>query len=85
MTIYSDRQDERIFKYRKQEVLQGRLLVADFKSTWPAVFTETEVHVLYVFRFYVCPQSAHTQEQEDNDKSNIIVLTSFFLSSLILI
>ncbi|KAL4000600.1 KRAB domain-containing zinc finger protein [Sarotherodon galilaeus] len=31
---------EKTFSYRRQEVLQGQPMVADFKSRWPALFTE---------------------------------------------
>lgn len=44
---------EKTFSYRRQEVLQGQPLVADFKSRWPALFTQKEVNVLYVLMFYV--------------------------------
>lgn len=44
---------EKTFSYRRQEVLQGQPLMADFKSRWPALFTAKEVNVLYVLRFYV--------------------------------
>lgn len=38
---------EKTFSYRRQEVIQGQPLIADFKSRWPALFTQKEVHVLY--------------------------------------
>lgn len=44
---------EKTFSYRRQEVLQGQPLVADFKSRWPALFTQKEVNILYVLRFYL--------------------------------
>lgn len=34
---------EKTFSYRRQEVLQGQPLVAEFKSRWPALFTQKEV------------------------------------------
>ncbi|TKS64894.1 hypothetical protein D9C73_027686 [Collichthys lucidus] len=34
---------EKTFSYRRQEVLQGQPLVADFKSRWPALFTQKEI------------------------------------------
>lgn len=39
---------QKTFSYRRQEVIQGQPFIADFKSRWPALFTEKEVHVLYV-------------------------------------
>ncbi|XP_051778517.1 uncharacterized protein LOC127526633 [Erpetoichthys calabaricus] len=38
---------EKTFSYRRQEVIQGQPLIADFKSRWPTLFTQKEVHVLY--------------------------------------
>ncbi|KAL3976477.1 coatomer subunit delta [Sarotherodon galilaeus] len=31
------------FSYRRQEVIQGQPFIADFKSRWPALFTEKEI------------------------------------------
>lgn len=48
---------QKTFSYRRQEVIQGQPLIADFQSRWPALFTQKEVHVLYVLRLYACPKS----------------------------
>ncbi|XP_060796594.1 uncharacterized protein LOC132898947 [Neoarius graeffei] len=34
---------EKTFSYRRQEVLQGQPLIADFKSRWPVLFTQKEI------------------------------------------
>ncbi|XP_067364136.1 sterile alpha motif domain-containing protein 3-like [Channa argus] len=34
---------EKTFSYRRQEVLQGQPMIADFKSRWPALFTAKEI------------------------------------------
>ncbi|KAI9514972.1 hypothetical protein NQZ68_028924 [Dissostichus eleginoides] len=36
---------ERTFSYRRQEVVQDKPLVADFKSRWPALFEMNEVRL----------------------------------------
>ncbi|KAJ4932979.1 hypothetical protein JOQ06_029817 [Pogonophryne albipinna] len=35
---------ERTFSYRRQEVVQDKPLVADFKSRWPALFEMSEIN-----------------------------------------
>ena len=44
---------EKTFSYRRQEILKGEPLIADFKSRWPALFTAREVIVLCVLTFVV--------------------------------
>ncbi|XP_055065482.1 uncharacterized protein [Misgurnus anguillicaudatus] len=34
---------EKTFSYRRQEILKGEPLIADFKSRWPALFTAKEI------------------------------------------
>ncbi|KAL3989163.1 hypothetical protein ACER0C_013481 [Sarotherodon galilaeus] len=34
---------QKTFSYRRQEVIQGQPFIADFKSRWPALFTEKEI------------------------------------------
>uniref|UniRef100_A0AAY5K2B8 Uncharacterized protein n=1 Tax=Esox lucius TaxID=8010 RepID=A0AAY5K2B8_ESOLU len=34
---------EKTFSYRRQEILKGEPLIADFKSRWPALFTAREI------------------------------------------
>lgn len=40
---------ERTFSYRRQEVVQEKPMIAEFKSRWPALFNVDEVSVLYFF------------------------------------
>ncbi|KAL4008928.1 hypothetical protein ACER0C_002780 [Sarotherodon galilaeus] len=34
---------QKTFSYRRQDVIQGQPFIADFKSRWPALFTEKEI------------------------------------------
>lgn len=44
---------EKTFSFRRQEVLQGQPMIAEFKSRWPALFTAREVRFLYFPRSYL--------------------------------
>lgn len=45
---------EKTFSYRRQEVLQGQPMVADFKSRWPALFTAREASVVKMHLDVAC-------------------------------
>lgn len=58
---------EKTFSYRRQEVLQGQPMIADFKCRWPALFTGREVSLLYFPRFYSFSLCVNVK-RDDEDK-----------------
>lgn len=43
---------DRTFAFRRQDVIQGSPLIADFKNRWLALFQENEVTQLNAFKWY---------------------------------